>query len=46
MSVQVNSAIEYIPLSGTRVGEPVSGDIEIGQIISLKNGIQGLNGQC
>jgi hypothetical protein len=27
MSVQVNSAIEYIPLSGTRVGEPVSGDI-------------------
>jgi hypothetical protein len=29
MSVQVNSAIEYIPLSGTRVGEPVTGDIQI-----------------
>ncbi len=31
MSVQVNSAIEYIPLSGTRVGEPVTGDIELSQ---------------
>jgi hypothetical protein len=31
-----------IPLSGTRVGEPVSGDIEIGEMISLKNGIRAI----
>jgi len=31
-----------IPLSGTRVGEPVSGDIEINEMISLKNGIRSI----
>ena len=46
MSVQVNSAIEYIPLSGTRVGEPVSGAIyfgdEGGQRIAIEDDILGI----
>lgn len=37
MSVQVNSAIEYIPLSGTSVGKSVSGDIELNELVKLKN---------
>lgn len=42
MSVQVNSAIEYIPLSGTRVGEPVVGNIEISDpLLDVVNIYQG-----
>lgn len=46
MSVQVNSAIEYISLNGTRVGEPVSGAIyfgdEGGQRIAIEDDVLGI----